>query len=45
MSEVDHPGHYTIGKLEVIDVLEDWGLTKNAYRFNAIKYLARADHK
>ncbi len=40
---VNHPAHYTFGKYEVIDVIEDWGLN---YRLgNALKYLARSNHK
>ncbi len=41
--EVNHPSHYTRGKFEVIDVLEDWGLD---FRLaNCVKYIARAGHK
>ena len=40
---VNHPAHYTFGKYEVIDVIEDWGLTYN--RGNAVKYIARAGRK
>jgi len=45
MSEdlVNHPRHYTMGKFEVIDVIEDWKLTY--HRGNAVKYLARAGKK
>ena len=40
---VNHPAHYTAGKYEVIDVLEDWNLD---FRLsNVIKYIARAKHK
>ena len=44
---VDHPEHYggPNNPHEVIKCLEAWDLTINAYRFNAIKYLARADKK
>ena len=28
---INKAGHYNQGKYEVIDVLEDWGLDKNAY--------------
>ena len=42
-SKVDHPAHYNAGKYEVIDVIEDWSLGFNLG--NAIKYIARADHK
>ncbi len=41
--KVNHPSHYTFGKFEVIDVIEDWGLD---FRLaNVIKYIARAPHK
>lgn len=40
---VNHPAHYNTGKYEVIDVIEDWQLGFNAG--NAVKYLARAEHK
>lgn len=40
---VNHPPHYTFGRLEVIDVLEDWGL--GFHLGNAVKYIARAEHK
>lgn len=40
---VNHPPHYTKGKFEVIEVIEDWNLDFNLG--NAIKYIARADHK
>ena len=42
---VNHPKHYTFGKYEVIDVLEDWGLDKEFCLGNTIKYIARAKHK
>jgi len=42
-SNVDHPDHYNQGKLEVIDVIEDWGLC--FHLGNALKYIGRADHK
>lgn len=41
--KVNHPKHYTFGKLEVIDVLEDWQL--DFCLGNTIKYIARAKHK
>ena len=37
------PKHYTAGKYEVIDVIEDWGL--NFRLANTIKYIARHKHK
>lgn len=40
---VNHPPHYTFGKFEVIDVLEDWEL--NFHKANAVKYIARAGRK
>ena len=40
---VSHPDHYTFGKYEVIDVIEDWGL--DFCRANALKYIARAGRK
>lgn len=43
MDNVNHPSHYNFGKYEVIDVIEDWGLGFNLG--NAVKYIARADHK
>lgn len=40
---VNHPKHYTSGKYECIDVIEDWGL---GYCLgNAIKYICRHDKK
>jgi hypothetical protein len=40
---VDHPSHYNHGTIEAITVIEDWSLNFNMG--NALKYLARADHK
>jgi hypothetical protein len=40
---VNHPPHYTFGKFEVLDVIEDWGL--NYCLGNAVKYIARAGRK
>ena len=37
------PKHYTSGKYEVIDVIEDWDL--NFRLANTIKYIARHKHK
>lgn len=40
---INHPSHYCIGGIEVIDVIEAWAL---GYRLgNVVKYVARADHK
>ena len=41
--KVNHPSHYNVGKIEVIDAIEDWGL--GFHLGNVIKYVARADHK
>lgn len=43
MNNVNHPSHYNKGKYEVIDVIDDWKLGFNLG--NAIKYIARAEHK
>jgi len=43
MSTIDHPRHYNQGTIEVIDAIEAWGLGFNLG--NAVKYLARCDHK
>lgn len=40
---VNHPPHYTFGKIEVIDVIEDWQL--GFHEANCIKYIARAKYK
>lgn len=41
--KVDHPKHYNMGKIEVIDAIEDWSL--NFHLGNTVKYVARANHK
>lgn len=41
--KVHHPAHYTSGKFETIDVIEDWKLGFNLG--NSVKYISRADHK
>lgn len=41
--KVCSPKHYTKGKYEVIDVIEDWDL--NFRLANTIKYIARHKHK
>lgn len=41
---VNHPPHYTYGKFEAIDVIEEFA-AKNYLRGTALKYLIRADHK
>jgi hypothetical protein len=40
---VYHPKHYNVGTIEVIDAIEAWNLNFNLG--NAVKYIARADHK
>jgi len=40
---VNHPSHYTDGKIEVIDFIEDKNL--NYHRGNAVKYISRAGKK
>ena len=45
---VNHPSHYQFGNdktYEVVNVCEDWGLDKDAYIFNVVKYVARAGKK
>ena len=41
--KVNHPSHYTSGKIEVIDFIEDQNF--NYPRGNAIKYICRAGKK
>ena len=41
---VNHPSHYTFGRFEVIDVLEDW-FSDDPLLWQVVKYLARAKHK
>lgn len=40
---INHPQHYTFGRFEVTDVIEDWQL--EFHEGNAVKYIARAKHK
>ena len=40
---VNHPAHYTTGKIECIDFIQDKGL--NFCRGNAVKYIVRAGLK
>lgn len=40
---VNKPQHYTFGRFEVIDVIEDWQL--GFHTGNVVKYIARAKHK
>ena len=41
--KVNNPSHYTSGKIEVIDFIEDQKF--NYHRGNAIKYICRAGKK
>lgn len=43
MSEVEHPKHYNMGSVEVIEAIDAWDL--GFYEGNIIKYVARAKHK
>lgn len=43
VDNVNSPTHYNIGKIEVIEAIEDWKLNFNLG--NAIKYIARCEHK
>jgi len=40
---VNHPKHYTFGRIEVLDAIEDWRLGFHAG--NVVKYVVRAKHK
>jgi len=44
---VNHPSYYggEDNPYEVIKVCEEWGLDKDAYIFNVVKYVARAGVK
>jgi len=44
---VNHPEHYggEDNPYEVVKVCEAWGLDKDAYLFNVIKYIARSGKK
>lgn len=41
--QVDHPSHYNGGEVEVIDLIENWGL--GFCLGNAVKYICRAGKK
>jgi hypothetical protein len=41
---VMHPDHYTFGRYEVVDVLEDW-FPDAPLLWQVVKYVARAFHK
>jgi hypothetical protein len=40
---VDHPTHYNTGKIEVIEVIDDWKL--GFYEGNIVKYVIRSNYK
>ncbi len=40
---IDHPPHYNVGPIEVIDAIEAWKL--GFHLGNVVKYVARAAHK
>lgn len=42
-NSVTRPKHYTSGKIEVLEAIEDWKL--NYHRGQVIKYVARAGKK
>lgn len=44
---VNHPNHYggVENQYEVIKVCEAWGMDRDAYLFNVVKYVARAGKK
>lgn len=41
---VNHPAHYTFGKFEVIDVLQDW-FADDPLAWQVVKYIARYRYK
>lgn len=43
MSNVEHPSHYNVGKIEVIEAINEWKLDFDLG--NVVKYVARAGHK
>ena len=44
IDHVNHPPHYTFGKYEVLDVLQDW-FPAEPLLWQVCKYIARASHK
>lgn len=42
---VNHPAHYTDGRIEVIDFIADKGFMRGFCLGNAIKYISRAGKK
>ena len=45
MERVNHPKHYNVGKIEVIEYLRDQGLAEDFCIGNVIKYISRHRHK
>jgi len=48
IEKVNHPEHYQFGEdksYEVVTVAEVWGLDKDAYLFNVLKYIVRSGKK
>ena len=45
MDMINHPAHYNFGSIEVIDFIDAMGAGYDFAAGNAIKYIARADHK
>lgn len=44
--EILNPPHYTHGReIEPLDVIEDWGLDRDYYLGNAVKYISRYNRK
>jgi hypothetical protein len=41
--QVNHPKHYTVGKIEVINIIEDQNL--DYHLGNVVKYVLRSAHK
>lgn len=39
----NHPRHYNVGDIEVIDAIDSWQL--GFYEGNIVKYISRAKHK
>ena len=45
MEKVNHPSHYNVGRIEVIDYLKDQGVAEDFCIGNVIKYISRYKHK
>jgi hypothetical protein len=41
---INHPPHYTFGKYEVLDVLQDW-FPFEPILWQVVKYISRSNHK